>query len=557
MKTFTKISKAILLALLATALCIFTAIALAACNNDTPPEDNNPANGDTETTEPVTKKYSATLDANVVMGSVGTYSMASVFSEAYVTDDNGSYTLTLTFKVGEIEVLGTKANAFVDNAPPQPATAGGITDGTIGAYKEDGTLVTDGVKLTYSSGDNYALNNQQAHVYFVKSAALPVDGLKENYQIALFVNSSMRGAQFSKDVRPATVKLDLASGEEVTEISGLGVETRGTVTINTEYEAALAANVTMGPMGTYNFGDVLKTVYVTEENGEYVLTLIFTTKSITVSSESMPNIPAQTANLFVDDNPAGVQNVSFGVYDGDELVTDGVVFTYGKGYVKNSAGDYVSYVTSVQFPVQALAETYDIDLYVHSDNAMGKKQFTQVPLTLDLESGTAVEEMSGLGNETRLDAPYAVETMTFTVAELEESYNLALYVSAFNSTAISGMQFPYTSSKGVKSDAVLTIAADGEAGYTATLHAIVNMGQNVDFAENLLESIAVEEVDGGYEITLTFCFATVNMPFGNVMTGYVNGASNTDYFGNVVEPVFGYYDGETLVTDGVKLTYSA
>src|SRR5699024_6563749 len=120
-------------------------------------------------------------------------------------------------------------NIFVDDDPENAATNNGIKDGTIGVYAEDGTLMTDGVSKTYSSGENYLATPSGKNVYYVQSATIPVDGLRSSYDMTLYVNSPIMGAQFSNDTYKATLNLDLESGKEVQAISGLGVETRGEV----------------------------------------------------------------------------------------------------------------------------------------------------------------------------------------------------------------------------------------------------------------------------------------------------------------------------------------
>ncbi|MDE5943826.1 MAG: hypothetical protein K2H30_06445 [Clostridia bacterium] len=315
-----------------------------------------------------------------------------------------------------------------------------------------------------------------------------------------------------------------------------------------KYSATLDAGIPMGNPEPENLGGVLSSTYVTyDEDDNYTLTLIFAAKQIEINGIK--------ATMFVGEG-------TIGAYDSNgELITEGVEVGYSKSYVLNSDRTYVGYVTSVVIPVEKLSETYDLALYINSD-VMGY-QFTntsahKAQIKLDLESGEVVESISGLGSATLLASPKTVETMTFTVNELKDEYNLAVYVNAFNATALSGMQFPYTSSSKVVSDAVLKITADeeNEGEYTATLDAVINMGQSVNFTENLLKGIKVTEVSGGYEITLTFGIGTVKMPGNNVMTGYMNAAASKDYFNNDVVPAYGYYDGETLVTEGVVLTYN-
>lgn len=115
-----------------------------------------------------------------------------------------------------------------DDEPENAATNNGIKDGAIGVYAEDGTLMTDGVNKTYSSGGNYLATPSGKNVYYVQSVTIPVDGLRASYDMTLYVNSPIMGAQFSNDMYKATLKLDLESGKGVDGIDDLiGSETRG------------------------------------------------------------------------------------------------------------------------------------------------------------------------------------------------------------------------------------------------------------------------------------------------------------------------------------------
>ena len=101
-------------------------------------------------------------------------------------------------------------------------------------YNEDGTLVTEGVEVRYSTGDDYVAGSS-GNVYYVKSVRLPIDSLRESYKLALYINSSVMGVQFcepneavSTGTYSATLTLDLASGQSVENIDDrIGSETRG------------------------------------------------------------------------------------------------------------------------------------------------------------------------------------------------------------------------------------------------------------------------------------------------------------------------------------------
>ena len=530
MKTITKTSKAILFALLAMIICV--AMALTACNgNNTPPNNGD----DDDTTATVITKYDATFDASIVMGPMGEQSFASVFSDAYVTKKNNQYSLTVIFTAGELNVGGIKGTIFIDNKPTTEETVSGIKDGTIGCYKADGTLVTEGIKVTYSSGDNYALNSAQQNVYYVQSVEFPVDALRATYDLTLYINSNMMGKQFIKGVHDAKITLDLESGEVVNAITGLGVDTLGTVIVEpetvepvadkyTKYSAELKSVVSMGQNVDFT-ENLFDGIYAIKKNDKYEVTLIF--KSGVVNMPFGNTMTGFLTSAESVDYGGNTVTPVFGYYNGENRVTDGVTLTYSSGdnYVTIKDGSY-----------------------------------------------------------------YYVQSMTFTVDKLEDNYILAIFVMAGNDSSASSMQFPYTLKSGAVSNAELTIdltdaetvnsidsllgvdtlgtvviepetvepVADKYTKYSAQLNAIISMGQNVNFTENLFDGVYVIKKDSKYEITLVFNSGEVNMPFGNKMAGFLTNSQCPGYRGGEpFMPVWGYYNEETLVKEGISLTYSS
>ena len=397
MKTITKTSKAILFALLAMIICV--AMALTACNGN-----NTPNNGDDDdTTATVITKYDATFDASIVMGPMGEQSFASVFSDAYVTKKNNQYSLTVIFTAGELNVGGIKGTIFIDNKPTTEETVNGVKDGTIGFYKADGTLVTEGINVTYSSGDNYALNSAQQNVYYVQSVEFPVDALRATYDLTLYINSNMMGKQFIKGVHDAKITLDLESGEVVNAITGLGVDTLGTVppaepeTVEpvadkyTKYSAELKSVVSMGQNVDFT-ENLFDGIYVIKKNDKYEVTLIF--KSGVVNMPFGNTMTGFLTSAESVDYGGNTVTPVFGYYNGENRVTDGVTLTYSSGdnYVTIKDGSY-----------------------------------------------------------------YYVQSMTFTVDELKDNYILSIFVMAGNDSSASSMQFPYTLKSGAVSNAELTI----------------------------------------------------------------------------------------------------
>lgn len=515
MKTITKTTKAIFVALLAMILCVAMAFALTACNND----DDKPA------PDGITK-YDATFDASIVMGAMGSQSFSSIFSDAYVTKNGDKYTLTVIFTAGELTVGAAKGTIFVDDAPTEQAESGSIANGTLGVYKQNGDLVTEGVKVTYSSGNNFAVNPAQENVYYVQSAAFPVDGLRAEYYLTLYINSNMMGAQFTKGVHDAKLTLDLESGNTVTSITGLGVETRGEVPAQvvepvenkyTEYAANIEAVVGMGTDVDFT-ENLFDGAYVIKKSGKYEMTLIF--KSGTVNMPFGNTMTGFLTSADSEDYNHNIVTPVFGYYNGETLVKDGVDLTY------SSEEDYVA----------ANGENY-----------------------------------------------YYVKSMTFTVDELKDSYELSIYVMAGNESSASSMQFPYTKKGGDVCKAILTLDLTdaqkvdsitdllgvdelGEAPapevvytkYDANLSCYVTAMGGVEFGTGLLSGVYVEKDKDQYYMTLVFAKSQVTIFTVTCDTFIDTDPANAGTSKGVTDGTIGYYKADgTLVTDGVEVGYSS
>ena len=418
MKTLSRASKVTVFALIAALL--FAAAAFTACGDE--PKDDPVTGGKTSVTQ-----YDAVLDASITMGAMGEIDFGGsadgrLVETCYVTAESGKYSLTVIFNAGTLTVGTITQNIFVDDEPENAGTSGGIKDGTIGVYAEDGTLMTDGVSKTYSSGENYLATPSGKNVYYVQSVTIPVDGLRANYDMTLYVNSPIMGAQFSNDTYKATLELDLESGKTVEAVSGLGSETKGEVPQDepepayTQYDAELSCYVTA--MGGVEFGKgLLAGAYVEQAEDEYYMTLVFNKSQVTIYTI--------TCDTFIDTDlenagsSKGIEDGTLGVYDEDgTLVTEGVEVRYSTGddYVAGSGGN-IYYVKSVKLPIDSLRETYKLALYVNS-SVMGV-QFCEpnetvstgtysATLTLDLESGKGVDSIDDIiGSVTRGEAPQA------------------------------------------------------------------------------------------------------------------------------------------------------
>ena len=144
------------------------------------------------------------------------------------------YFMTLVFEASQVTMYTITCDTFIDSDLDNAGTSKGVKDGTIGVYDENGALVTEGVEVRYSTGDDYVAGSS-GNVYYVKSVRIPIDSLRESYKLALYINSSVMGVQFcepnetvSTGTYSATLTLDLESGNGVDSIESLiGVETRG------------------------------------------------------------------------------------------------------------------------------------------------------------------------------------------------------------------------------------------------------------------------------------------------------------------------------------------
>ncbi|MDE6189223.1 MAG: hypothetical protein K2G37_02915, partial [Clostridia bacterium] len=295
-----KTSKAILVAVVVV-MIVSVSMALVACN------------GGIEYT-----KYEASISAIVSMGPAGDVEMGEgLVKNAYAYEKDGQQYLTVVFDKSEITIMKIPCTTFVDDS-----------DGAkIGLYDSEGNLTTDGVVFSYSTGDDYVIVGSEP-VFYVKSATFPISGeIKEEYKIAVYVNSTARGMQFSEDTNyKAVLKINLESAETVKNMDGIGSYTKSELlaevlaTEYTKYGAELDAKITMGPMGTADFGGpLLSGVYSYEVSGKKYLTIVFAKNQISILTSKV--------NAFVD----GGEDAVTGYYNGDKLVTNGLLLTYSYG----------------------------------------------------------------------------------------------------------------------------------------------------------------------------------------------------------------------------------
>lgn len=109
-------------------------------------------------------------------------------------DESGNEYIQITLTKGSVEIYSVVADTFVDVDPSYVTDDRGITNGTLGIYYEDGTLVTDDVSYTLS--DDTALNPNEDEVNYVDSVTFPIDSERDTYNLTMYINSNTMGVQF-------------------------------------------------------------------------------------------------------------------------------------------------------------------------------------------------------------------------------------------------------------------------------------------------------------------------------------------------------------------------
>jgi hypothetical protein len=130
-----------------------------------------------------------------------------LFEKASVAKmEDGTYYLKLELTKGLVNIYSVTCNTFVDVSEHLGGTPTyrGVKDGTLGIYKSDGTLVTDGVLYELSDeGDvcanpDYESDPTNGYSRYVKTVYFPMEELVLNQEIYLtmYVNSQVMGVQF-------------------------------------------------------------------------------------------------------------------------------------------------------------------------------------------------------------------------------------------------------------------------------------------------------------------------------------------------------------------------
>lgn len=135
-------------------------------------------------------------------------------------DGDGSKTMTLNFTKSSVTIYNITCDTFIDASPSTENSKGGVENGTLGYYDDNGNLQTDSVEHTLS--DDTVLDSKSEEVYYVSSISFPVESIKDTYELTLYVNSNVMGTQFGagEGSSPATLTVDwssLKSGNTSTE----------------------------------------------------------------------------------------------------------------------------------------------------------------------------------------------------------------------------------------------------------------------------------------------------------------------------------------------------
>lgn len=127
---------------------------------------------------------------------------------------DGTETMTLHFTKSSVTIYSVTCDTFIDVNPAYVTDSTGVQSGTIGYYRDEGTLVTEGV--SYELSDDTALNARQEQVHYVSSITFPVESEQDAYYLTLYVNSNVMGTQFTKGGYEAVLSVDWSRMEKDT-----------------------------------------------------------------------------------------------------------------------------------------------------------------------------------------------------------------------------------------------------------------------------------------------------------------------------------------------------
>jgi hypothetical protein len=169
----------------AMAVTAMTALSLSGCGGENGSASETFANG--------TYQVDAQLSCYVsAMGGIEFGGPLMTGCELIKQDEQ--YTLKLSFSKSSVTIYSITCYTFVNVTPTTSRAYYSMKAGTIGYYKADGMFTTDGVSYTLS--EDTAPDPMETAVHYVESVTIPVDELKGEYRLSLYIDSNVMGVQF-------------------------------------------------------------------------------------------------------------------------------------------------------------------------------------------------------------------------------------------------------------------------------------------------------------------------------------------------------------------------
>ena len=274
------------------------------------------------------------------------------------------------------------------------------------------------------------------------------------------------------------------------------------------YEVEVSLSAYISAMGGVEFGDGIVSgdaKVVVDANGDYTMTVYFTTSSV--------NIYSMSVNTFVDATDSAP-----GYYDASGVKND-AVYTLSSNTAEDANGKKIHYVDSMTFTLDEIADSYTLYLYINS-SVMGV-QFCD-------GSG------SGSSNSPGVDTPY--------VAKLSVNWDTAAAGASETTSASSSVVLDYTDSDS-SDDASQTQTVTGASGqYEVTIPATIDVDE-----DTLTGSYSVTAEDFDLD---TDAYVTVETDASGVLTSGDNSVSFTNKLASGrLEETGDSLSGKITVTD--------
>lgn len=118
----------------------------------------------------------------------------SLLSGCEVIKENDNYSLKLYFVKSQVTIYSVTCFTFINVTPNSSRDYFLIEQGSIGYYDKEGNFSSENV--TYTLSQDTAPDPMQTPVHYVESAVIPVDELRGEYRLSLYVDSNVMGIQF-------------------------------------------------------------------------------------------------------------------------------------------------------------------------------------------------------------------------------------------------------------------------------------------------------------------------------------------------------------------------